>query len=243
MAETGGRLGLYIFILVFNIVFPVLSYTFTGFEAEFGDFDVSLDMDTLMMAGINFVDAESDNLTYNGPWAYFEVQNKTTRFRYMDDVRDPWWVIVGDGIATQRQSPGAKARESWDSTYRISVKGAKAGNWLKAIWNSTIISEWNIDYNWSRFMLNDGTNLFITPFSGNNITKAVYEDGKLNLTVAKTFEQTTNFNFWQFISWYASLMLGTQAWGLPPIFGWIIKIFSAISILALILLTKEMIRL
>jgi len=243
MSETGGRLGLYVFILVLNLVFPILGYTFTTFEAEYEDFDVSLDMETLMMAGINFVDAESDNLTYNGAWAYFEVQNKTTRFRFMDDIKDPYWTIIGDGIATQRQAPPSKALDNWVFLNRISVKGAKTGNWEKAMFNASIISEWNIEYNWSRFMLMDGTNIFITPFSGDNITDAVYETGKLNITVAKTFEETTNFNFWQFISWYSSLMLGTQAWGLPPIFAWVIKIFSALSILALILLTKEMIRL
>ena len=31
--------------------------------------------------------------------------------------------------------------------------------------------------------------------------------------------------------------------GLPPVFAWVIRIFSAISILAMILLAKEMIRL
>jgi len=243
MAETGGRLSLYVFILVLNIVFPVLGYTFTTFGTEYESYDVSLDMDSLMMAGINLVDAESQNVTYNGAWVYFEIQNKTTRFRFMDDIRDPYWTIIGDGIATQRRSAVSQALDNWNFPTRISVRGLKTNILRKAMFNASIIAEWEYDYNWSRFSLLDGTQLFITPFSGTNITKAVYEDGTLNITVAQTLEETTNFNFWQFLGWYGSLMLGSQAWGLPPIFAWVIKIFSALSILALVLLTKEMIRL
>ncbi len=240
MAQTGGRLSLYIFILVLNLVFPVLGYTFTTFGEDYGDFDISLDSDALMMSGIELVDAESDNLTYNGAWAYFEVQNKTTRFRFQDDIRDP--KIQGDGINTQRQTAIAKVLNLWYSTYRVSVKGVKSGLWLKAMFNYSIINEWDMDYNWSRFILFDGTNVFITPFSGGNITDAIYVTGKVNITVAKTIDESSIFNFWQFLGWYSSLMLGTASWGLPPIFAWVIKIFSALSALALILLIKEMIR-
>ena len=80
-------------------------------------------------------------------------------------------------------------------------------------------------------------------FSGVNITEAVMILGTLNVTLAETFEEASNFNFWQFLGWYAGLMIGVSSWGLPPVFGWILKIFSALSVLALILLAKEMIRL
>jgi len=235
--------GLYVFILVLNLVFPVLGYTFTTFNQDFEDYDISLDSDSLMMAGITFVDAQSDNVTYNGEWIYFEIQNKTTRFRFMDDIRDPYITIVGDGIATQRRTPVSQALDNWLFPYRVQVKGVKSNNWLKAMFNYSIINEWNTDYNWSRFILMDGTNIFITPFSGHNISHSVYVAGTLNVTIAETFKEETEFNFWQFIGWYSSLMMGSQSWGLPSVFSWIIKIFSALSILALVLLTKEMIRL
>ncbi|MBA7599850.1 hypothetical protein ES703_06895 [subsurface metagenome] len=243
MAETGGRLGLYVFILVLNLVFPILGYTFTTFGADFEDYDISLDSDTLMMAGITMVDADSNNMTWNGPWVYFEIQNRSTRFRFMEDIRDPWITIIGDGIATQRQTAVSKALDNWAVPTRIPVRSVKTGIPSKAMFNSSIIAEWDSTYNWSRFTLFDGTNVFITPFSGTNITKAVYEDGTLNITVAQTFEESTTFNFWQFIGWYSSLMLGSEAWGLPPVFAWVIRLFSALSILAMILLAKEMIRL
>jgi len=241
MSETGGRLGLYVFVLVLNLIFPVLGYTFTTFGTEYEDYDISLDLDSLMMAGITFIDAESHNVTYEGEWVYFEIQNKTTRFRFMDKIRDPWITILGDGINTQRHSPVSKALDDWNFANRIAVVSYKTGKSEKAMFNASIIAEWDATYNWSRFRLFDGTNLFITPFSGTNITKAVYIDGTLNITVAQAFEETTNFNFWQFLGWYSGLMLGSQAWGLPAIFGWVIKILSALSLLSLILLTREMI--
>jgi len=243
MAETGGRLSLYVFVLVLNMVFPILGYTFTTFGSDYEAYDISLDSETLMMAGITLVDAESQNVTWNGAWVYFDIQNKSTRFRFMEDIVDPKAIIIGDGIAIQRQNVVSLALDNWFFKHRISVKGVKTGTPKMTMFNASIVSEWESKFNWSRFMLADGTNVFITPFSGINITKAVYEDGTLNITVAKTLDEKTNFNFWQFLGWYSSLMLGTEAWGLPPIFAWVIRLFSALSILALILLTKEMIRL
>jgi len=243
MGESSGRLGLYIFILVLNLVFPVLGYTFTTFGVDYEDYDISLDPNTLIMSGIEFVDAESDFLNYNGNWVYFDIQNKSTRFRFMEDIRDPWITVIGDGINTQRQTPIAKALDLWYSQFRVSVKGVKSGNWLKAMFNYSIINEWDTDYNWSRFILFDGTNIFITPRTGWNITDAVYVTGALNITVAQTIDEASTFNFWQFLGWYGSLMMGSQSWGLPPIFSWAMKIFTALSILALTLLTKEMLRL
>lgn len=240
MTEEGGRLGLYVFILVLNIAFPVLGYTFTTFGAEYEEFDISLDIDSLMMSGINLADAESHNITWNGAWVYFEVQNKTTRLKFMEYT---WFGgISGDGIHIHKRTPISLALNNWLSTYRVNVKGVKTGDWEKAIYNASIIAEWDTDYNWSRFLMTEGTNVFITPFSGTNITKSVYEDGTLNVTIAQTFEETNDYNFWNFMSWYSSLMMGTQSWGLPPIFSWLIKIFSALSILALILLSKELTR-
>lgn len=243
MADNGNRLGLYVFVLVLNLVFPVLGYTFTTFGTDYQDYDVNLDPDTLMMAGITIIGAESHNVTYNGEWVYFETQNKTTRFRFMDDILGPALFVVADGIAIRRQSAVSTALDTWLFAHKVAVKGLKTGKYAEAIHNATIIAEWEPVYNWSMFSITDGTKIFITCFSGSNITKSVYEDGTLNITVGQTFAETSNFNFWQFLGWYSSLMLGQQSWGLPPVFAWVIRLFSALSILAMILLAKEMIRL
>lgn len=243
MANTGGRLGFYIFILVMNLVFPILSYTFTTFESNYGDYDIALDDETLMIAGINLVGGESHNLTWKGEWVYYATENQTTRLKFSGPWYEPWPVNQGDGIAFERQDAIGLALDSWSSRNRLLVRGYMSGFQDQIISNASIITEWNSDYNWSRFRLIDGTNVFITPFSGVNITDAVFVSGTLNVTLAETFSESTTFNFWQFLGWYAGLMLGVSSWGLPPVFGWILKIFSALSLLALILLAKEMIRL
>lgn len=243
MGENTGRLGLYVFVLVLNLVFPVLSYTFTTFESNYGDYDIALNDESLMIAGINLVGGESHNLTWGGDWVYFAQENQTTRLKFDGPWYEPYRFLRGDGIALERQTAIGLALDSWVSKNRIGVRGYISGFQDQIITNASIISEWNSDYNWSRFRMTDGTNVFITPFSGTNITDAVFISGTLNVTLAETFKESTTFNFWQFLGWYAGLMIGVSSWGLPPAFGWILKIFSAISVLALILLAKEMIRL
>lgn len=243
MADTGGRLGLYVFVLILNLVFPVLSYTFTVFESNYGDYDIALDDETLMIAGINLVGGESHNITWKGDWVYYASENQTTRLKFSGPWYEPYPVSQGDGIALERQDAIGLALNTWVSRHRLLSRGYISGFQDQIISNISIINEWDSSFNWSRFRLIDGTNVFITPFSGSNITDAVYVSGTLNVTLAETFTESTTFNFWQFLGWYAGLMMGVSSWGLPPVFGWVLKIFSALSVLALILLAKEMIRL
>jgi len=160
----------------------------------------------------------------------------------MDDVRDPWFTIVGDGVGLQKQSAVGQAFLGWLNPYRVSVKSVLTNEWLKLMSNDTIVRDWNGDYNWSRFILADGHMVFITPFLGHgNITRAVYEDAHINMTIAKTFEQETDFNFWRFVSWWSSIMVGANSWGLPSMFSWVLRILGALSVFATVMLTKELI--
>lgn len=243
MAQSGDRLGLYIFVLVLNITFPVLSYTFTFFESNYEDYDIALDEESLLLAGINLVGGESHNLTWGGEWVYYTQQNQSTRLKFDGPWYEPWPVVQGDGIAIERQDAIGLALDNWLSRHRMLSRGYKSGFQDNIITNASMISEWDPLYNWSRFRMIDGTNIFITPFSGTNISDAVMEAGTLNVTLAVSFEEESNFNFWRFIGWYSGLLMGTASWGLPSVFGWVIKILTAISALALVMIAKEMIRL
>jgi len=196
------------------------------------------------MAGISLVDAESHNLSYNGGWQYWTLINVSIRAQFMDNVRDPWFTIVGDGVGFQKQSSIGIAPNTWAVPYRVAVKSVATNEWTKHIANDTIIRDWDSDYNWSRFIIADGHNVFITPHDDHgNITKAVYEDAHINCTIAKTFEADTNFNFWRFLGWYTSIMVGANSWGLPSVFSWVLRILGALSVFAVVTLTKELIRL
>jgi hypothetical protein len=242
MAE-GGRLSLYVFVLVLNLVFPVFSYTFTTFGSEAQEFEASLDADTLTMAGINLVDAETEVMTYDGAWMIFGDLNVTFRARFGSDIRNPRLTIVGDGIGVQKQSPVSLFGNDWAIVYRPDIKSVQTNQWLKLIANETIVQDYDATYNWSRFILETGHQVFITPnLDHGNVTRAVYVDGVLNMTIGRTFEEDTHFNFWKFLTWYTSLLIGAQSWGLPSMFSWIIRILGAMSILSVVMLTKELTR-
>ena len=242
MARAGDRMSMYVFVLVLNLLMPVFGYTFTTFGTEPEDFDISLDLDTMNMAGINLVDAESHNLLFTAPWVEYTSINITIRARFMNDIYFGL-VNLGDGIQLQRQSGIGMAFDSWAFPYAVNVKSIKTNQWYTMISNASIVSEWDPRYNWSRFVLSDGHQVFITPEDDhNNITRGVFEDGHLNMTIAKTFEEETHFNFWRFLGWYTSILIGDQSWGLPGVFSWIIRILGALSILSVVMLTKELTR-
>lgn len=234
MSGNGAQTRIYIFVLVLNIVFPVLGYTFTTYEEEIEDYEISLDLDSLSSAGITFVDAESHNITYDGPWVEYVLLNLT--------IRSSWYA---DAVVFQKRSPIGTAFNTWLFPYFVDIKSLQTNVWSGALRNVTIIDDWDTEYNWSRFVLQDGHQIFVTPFATDgNITKAVFDDGHLNVTIARTFEEDeSNFNFWNFIGWYTSLLIGNQSWGLPQIFGWFLRILAGISVFAVVMLSKELIRL
>jgi len=239
MSGKGSQTRIYIFVLILNIVFPVLGYTFTSFSEETQSYEISLDPDALMAAGINLIDAESHNLTYMADWVEYELLNVTIRARFFSTF------LIPPGLAFQKQSPIGKAFNSWGFPYWLSVKSVMTNKWYDPLENVTIVDDWNSEYNWSRFIIEGGHHAFVTPYdTDGNITKAVFTDGHLNVTIAKSFEaDDTTFNFWSFLGWYSSLIIGDQSWGLPSIFSWFIRILAAISIFAIVMLTKDLIRL
>ena len=89
-----------------------------------------------------------------------------------------------------------------------------------------------------------GSQLFITPFiRGQNITYAVLTQGQLNVTLGSALEETGNFNFMKFVNWYTAILIGETTWGLPGVCSWVLRIISAITVLSVVFLAKELISL
>ncbi len=245
MSERGSQTSLYIFVLVINLLFPVISYTFTTFGPRSERYDVDLDPDALEKIGLTLVDGESHNLSWGGGWAEYSLLNVTIRAAW-ENHREPNILPFEytDGIQFQKRSGISRATGTWLLPYFVPVKSITSNEWFNILRNDTILRDWNTEHNWSRFVLSDGHHLLITPFETHgNISHAIWIDGNLNVTVLKSFDETEDrFNFWSFIGWYTSLLIGDQSYGLPDIFSWIIRILAAVSILAVILLTKELTR-
>lgn len=244
MSEGGGNTRIYIFVLILNLIFPVLGYTFTSFGGAPEDYETTLDPDSLMTIGLNLIDAESHNLSYNSGWVYYTLINDSIRAQFMDNVIGPGLQVLGDGLTFQAQSSLSLAFDSWVIAYQVNVKSILTNERMKYLTNETIIRDYDSDYNWSRFILMDGHHVFITPFSTDgNITKAVFDDAHLNVTIAKSFDEEEKANFLTFIGWYSSLIIGDQSWGLPSVFAWFLRILGALSVYAFVMLTKDLIRL
>jgi hypothetical protein len=243
MSTERSAVSLYIFVLVLNLVFPVMSYTFTAWGSQSENYELTLDPDDLMTIGLNLIDGESHNHTFgSGEWKYYSLMNVSTRARW--DTFRVVGAVYYDGIRFQKQSPISLAFNSWLSTYTVEIKSLLSNEWFVVLRNETIVRDFDTEFNWSRFVLKDGHHIFITPFANDgNITKAVYDDAHLNITLAKSFDESEErFNFWNFITWYGSIVIGSRSWGLPSIFSWVIRILAGISMLTVILLVKELTR-
>ncbi len=242
MSNNGGMTKLYLFVLILNLIFPVLAYTFTAFGETEERYETELDPDSLMTIGINLIDGETHNLTWKGEYIYYQLINVSIRAQW--DTHRLTGLIYQDGIRFQKQSAVSLSLENWWYPYTVEVKSILSNEWFFELRNETILRDFDTNYNWSRFVLKDGHHVFITPFADDgNMSKAIYVDGALNVTLAKSFDTETNFNFWRFLGWYSSMLIGDTSWGLPSMFAWVIRILVALSIFAVIMLTKELIRL
>ncbi len=237
---------LIVFTLCLCLIFPVLGYSFTTFSISLTEnWDISLDKDRLILAGIILNDAESHNVTFEGDWEEYTVQNQSVRIGWKSGIRDAGTLIIyEDAIFIQKKSPLGRFLNSWIFPQFMWVTAVKTGYTDKAIYNDTIVLNWDPVYNWSRFEVEDGMQCFITPINDTmNITYAVYTYGTLSVTLGEGWEETTDFNFRNFVTWYLGLIIGDQTWGLPEVFTWLIRILSALTILSAVIIAKELIKL
>jgi hypothetical protein len=248
MSDNGGYLKLYMFVLVFSMMFPTFTYAFTTFGAEAELYDVTLDPESLILAGITLQESQLHNLTFDGAQKYYEIQaeNRTIRAAWHDEFFN--WATTqnwGDGIVFQVQGPLDRYLDTWYVPQKIWIESVRSGNHWQLLPNASIVQEWDNEYNWSRFKLESGYMVFIEPFyRTSNISQAVYVDGILNVTVAKGIvEGESEINLANFVNWYWGLIVGLDRYGLPAAFSWILRIIAAIQVLAGILLAKELISL
>jgi hypothetical protein len=241
MSDNGSQTRFYIFILVLNLVFPVFGYSLTNFPSGAPtDYEIDLDTEALEAIGITLIDAESHNMTFSRDWVEYTDLNKTYRARFSDRSQVTGLPTYYDGV--QVQTSPVTGWLTWFFGYNVPAKSIVSGISLEYVSNASIIADFEDAYNWSRYDLGTGEKLFITPNDPtHNISYAVNTVGHVNVTIGKAFEAESNFNFMRFVSWYLSILVGGQAWGLPEMFAWITRILGALSILASIMLARELI--
>lgn len=230
--------------LVVNILFPVFAYAFTSFDNEIASYDLSLDDQTLLSSGIQFKDADSLNLTY-GSYITYNVSNQLIRVKWYNKP------LVGDIFRFSRPSIVERGIGALTGDYftlggeelLTSVEGVGMVN---TIYNSTIVEYFDASYNWTHIKLTQtGHILLFTPVQElddpNNITQAVYETGELTVTLGKRFTEASEFNAVEFLDWYFGFILNYSNWGFPPLFSWIMRLWAALTLLAAVIVTKDLI--
>jgi len=242
------NLKLIVMMLIISITFPIFAMGLTNLQTqESSKFDIAISYESLISAGIMLGNAVSHNVSYGGGYVYFNLNDTEVRVKWDDLGLDPaTFLPIGDAIKVERKSPLGRITDSWVFPKRLYISGEKTDYKSIYVYNSTLIQEWDEDYNWSLFRIPEEGLVMIVQYSpsvSNNITEAVYEDGLITVTIGKSLDVNEKVNFRKVVNWYMGLLIGDKSWGLPPVFTWIVRILTSLSVLAMVIFIKEMIKL
>lgn len=239
------RDGLIVTMLVFNILFPTFAYAFTTLADMGLDTGSYLDPDVLLFAGIRIENSTTHTIVWGGGWVEYDMGD-------LGDYRLSWdnfmvAIYPTDGFQLQKRSnPLDRLLSTWifPEIILFQNEDSISYNGDLVLSNETVITSWDETYGWSRFTpLSTSQNLFFT-FNSSisaNFTEAMDADGSVVATFANLAEEDMSLN--GFIAFYTGLILGDALYGLPPTFAWIIRLITALSILSLAWLIKDLISL
>jgi hypothetical protein len=207
---------------------------------EYTTYDISttLDQDSLANAGITLKEGISQNVTYQGSFQQYDLQNLSVRISW---VNDP---IFGDYFLHQRRSFIGEVLNNWLLRRPLRIRVGTDDLDYMGLKNLTVINNFDTTYNWTKYKIEEtGLLAFITtiPSDDNNITKAIQETGNVTITLGKQVSSSETFTFTSFVDWYWSIILGGNDWGLPPFMNFLIRLISALTFLSAILLVKALI--
>ena len=218
------------FFIIFTIVYTYFSYALSFSVVPINRWDVSLDLDEIFASGIMLGEADDLNISYGSGWQYFTVNNTEIRVEW------DYIVTIGDHFRLQTHV----------SFLGIELYWVEMGinDYGYEIYNSSVIVEWNNKTKVSQFKCKNGYYLlFSDPELEHNITRAIYEDGAVTLTIAESISFDDDVNLMTFVSWYTGMITGTKSYGLPSVFNVVLQVISVLSLLSVIILAKEMISL
>jgi hypothetical protein len=236
-----GTLRLVTFSFILSILFPTFAYAFTAFGETPEDFDVSLDANTLLDAGIQLTDGVSHNVTFLGGDVEYTVKNVTMRINWRDPIG-----VAEPYFANKRQGWVQKTLGTWWNAIEMNIiidtsLGTKPSTFLT---NATVINYFDETYNWTKYEIFENNLVaFITTLNAddNNITKAIYETGTVTITVGTAIFTQNDFGAASFLQWYRTVIFtGGSEWGLPSFMSWVVRIFSFMTLISGILVAKEL---
>jgi hypothetical protein len=235
-----NRDSLIIFVLVFILSFPVIGYSLTSLSQTNEVADTSVSLESLAASGIILREGNSSTIIYNADWIEFNIpSNGIYRIKWYQNL------LIGDYFNIQaRHNFFDRILGTWmfPNAVKLATVDRKTIDYLH---NVTIVNNFNVDYNFTHFkMVDEGLDLFIiyNATISSSINDAVYNDGNLIATIALTFtyDEGQEFNWWLISNWYLGLLIGDTSYGLPPIFTWIIRIITAICLIASIWFARDL---
>lgn len=234
--------------IIFNLLFSMMGYAFTTFPTTPADqLNVPIDLEVLADEGIIFLNATAYNLTYGGDWIEFTEADQKMRISFRDaPIYDPKYDLY-DGIMIQKQALIQSYFDSWlFADYiglELGVNYEPLGD-TRSISNSSIVSYWENEYNWTRFRTSNDIAGFITTRASedNNITKAVYETGNLTVTLGE-LQLNPDIDITTFARWYWNTLVRFEYVGFPAVLSSIIKVIVVINVVSGILVLREQFRL
>jgi hypothetical protein len=235
-----ATLRLVVFSFILSLLYPTFAYAFTSFTVgDFESFDISLDTNQLMNAGIILKDAQSHNVTFKDTYKEFTVDNTTIRVNWKQSVAPP------DFFRHITQSYLGRVLNTWIAGFFHLIQPIVDNTVLfdTGMNNITVINNFDSQWNWTQYRLKEKSMIvFIStiPSDNNNITKAIMETGTVTVTVGSQLIETSDLNFRNFASWYVQVVTGEIDFGLPSVLLWVTRFFSFITLLSGFLLAREL---
>lgn len=242
MAGSELTTRILLFSMILNIVFPVFAYSFTTITgSQIEDYDISISQQDLINAGIVFSSAQSLNITYGAGPIEFNISARYLRVNWANRL------FIGDDFRFYRPSlPEVYIGDQTGNyftangeTLRVESQGI---SYVNDFYNSTMVLNFDPDYNWTQvYVPAEGVIILFKTLAAddNNITAGVYDTGTLTATAGIKFEETQDFNFGQYVSWYMGMLFTNKSYGLPSEVNWLMRIFTAITLFSAIAAARD----
>lgn len=234
--------SMFIFLIIFNILFPPISYAFTVFpdEPEESQLNIVIDSSRLAEYDVSFTNATSFNITYGDDWDYFNYNEKELRVKWYDGG-----LFAPDHIVFQKKDAVGQYL-GWffhiDCDLTLLDSGLVIDNSDSYLENGTIIEQWDLTEDWMRVSIDYGVLGFFTttPADYGNITRAVMETGTLTLTVGES--ETSTYDMREFADWYWNTIFNTEYGAVPSSIQWIMRALTVLNFVAGVYAIKDLFR-
>lgn len=235
--------GLFLFSILFNLFFSVYGYAFTTFPETSSQnpyLDISIDLDDLYEIGISFGNATSFNKTWGSAPTLIDQGDGVP-------LRVDWGPHVdGDYFQLQVQNPVERYLNTWNLPYPLDLYMGPEFDHYSMLYNSTLISLYEPEYDWVRGAGGSNFAFFLSPIPQDygNFTNAVYETGIITVTYGEPVSITgeDEISIKNFIKWYYNTVAGANSYGLPTPMVWFMRIIFTLNVIAGVFMLKELSR-